>query len=262
MKNFCKCLAMLVLSLGLQAGTSHFTGHGTSKPRDPEFITVEISVASDCYETPSAAMKANNKVTAEIQVILESLLIKDPIDVVRIQGGMTAPSSLTVYEHNESKAVCPGTYRQNTSVTFKTANIKNFSQVFATIQEQLLDKSVKSGDESSAPRTFVSIGSPSAGVCQETSSLMALEATKNAYAHARAQFDAVASMCGIIGDVEIATFGDTQRESYPRKSYNAEAAFMPSSDVVALSFDQLSESATLSASFTYGKTVFTCNMGQ
>lgn len=262
MKNFCSSLALLTLSLGLQAGTSTFVGHGTSEG-EPEFITVEINVASDCYLSPTAAMKANNKVTAEIQAILKGLLINDPIDVVRIQGGTTAPSSLTVYSQGESKAVCPGTFAQNTSVTFKTANIDNFSTVFATIQEKLLEKTIKVSDESSAPRTFASIGRPNAGVCAKTSRLMALEATKKAYQHARDQFDAVASLCGIKGDVEITTFGQAQTESYTRKSsYHAEAAFMPSSDVVALSFDPISESATITVSFTYSTTTFTCNVGQ
>jgi hypothetical protein len=258
---FYKSLGLLMLSLALHAGTSTFIGHGTSEPRDPEFINVEISVASYCYETPSAAMSANNHVTQEVQSILKKLLIESPLDAVRIQGGITRPSSRTVYKDGESKIICPGAFEQLTHVSFKTANIKNFSEIFASMQEQLLGKFVKDDEDSDDKQTFVSIGRPSAQVCAKTSNLMALEATKNAYEHARAQFNAVASACRISGDVEVTSFGDVNNESYSRKSYNTEAMSAPSSRIVALSFEPLSESATLSVSFTYGKTVFTCFSG-
>jgi len=259
-KNFCKRLALLAFSLGLQAGTATFVGHGMSI-RDPEFITVEISVDSECYATPSDAMRANNKTTTEIQAFLKDLLIDNNIDTVRIQGGVTSPSTRTVYVDNQSKSLCPGKFDQRTSVSFKTAHVKAFSETFARIQEKVLSGYTQASESDGAARTFASIGRPHAGVCQETSRLMALEATKHAFAHARAQFDAVATGCGI-KEGELTNFGDVEQTNYSRKSNGPEAMFSPDSDVVSLSFDPLSESRIISASFTYEKTTFTCNLGQ
>lgn len=261
MKKISIALAALLVSLSVNAGTATYTGSGTSS-REPEFITLAVTVSSECYSTPSAAMAANNATAIAIQDFLQRFIAEGENGGAKTSGGITSPYSRTIYDGHESRTVCQGTFQQSTNITFTTTNFKEFSHNFARIQEELLGKYQSSG-ETNAAVTYASIGQPSAGVCRQTREKMKLEALTNAHKDAFTQFNTMANSCGISGNVEITTVGEIA-PSYTRESNRyAEAGAAAPGGALNISFDTITEYQTATVKFTFPTTTFSvCKMDE
>lgn len=262
-----KKFAIAFLSAGLLSivasamGEADFTGEATVM-REPEFVTVELTVKSECYPMPAGAIEANNAAVIAVSEFLKGLTNpSSQIDRVTVSGGYTSPYSKTIYRNHESETICQNTWQQSSSVTIKVADMASFSQTFAKIQAKMASEFVAEDTEAGKAMTYVTISSPRIGVCAHTRKQMELEAKGLATEDAQAQFNACAARCNVDADqIKIVSFGEpTISGGYRNKSAYFENA-MPSSDmpVVELSFDPVSVSASVRVKFSFPAAAYKC----
>ncbi len=253
-------LSLSMISIVAHAGKGAFTG-SASLSHPAEFTIVNFSVKSECYASPSEAMKNNNKAVIEIQEFIKPFIdSSNGIDRLISNGGFTSAYSRTIYDDNRPITVCRNTFQQTTEVIFKTANVAGFSRIFAAIQEKVLGTFAAGETEGVDAITFVNIGSPSADLCQKTKAAMVLEALDLAAADAKAKFGICAQRCGIdLQRTSITAVNDLSRVSHSKSSYMERS---PASDepVVETNFDHISVSADVTINFSYPDASYACDL--
>jgi uncharacterized protein YggE len=255
-------LSLLVsglMSLGVNAGEATFTGHSTVS-RPAEFITVELTVQSECYASPAETMDANNAVTAAVQQFLKKYInTNNGVDSVTSQGGHTSNYSRNIYVDGISKTVCHNTFQQTTQVKFTTTDIQGFAVKFAAIQKEVLNHfSANYGSDETNSSTFVNIKTPFADVCANTRKQMRYEALKQATQDAKIQFSTCAEECGV--DLEKTTISLMSQEASLRQelSYNKMQMVRGEVPVVETSFEDITEYGQVTLKFTYPDPPYGC----
>lgn len=238
----------MVVSTCLVAGEATFNGTGTSS-REPEFVTVNLTVRSQCYASPLEAMKANNAAVSEVQNIL-SQWFEEGRDQLFTNGGFTSEYSETIYYGSNSKTVCQGTFQQQTNIKFKTDYVGGFSECYSSIQQEVLAKFTRGVQGTHT--TYVTINEPVGGVCDQTLRVMEQEAYARAMSHAKDKFRACGEVCGLDDEANIVSFGDIENYSVT-PSYKSFRSVPESAGPVVINFEPTQVSANVKVRFVYGE---------
>jgi len=246
-------LLALLVSPSLIAGQVTFSGTGRVAS-EPDYIELSITVASECYKTPSAARVQTDLRVSKIVEMLKSKInvAAGSRDAVLTSGGYSSPFSKTVYDTNSARhTVCEGTYQKNTLVTLKTTNVANFAADFDDIQEKVLNEFQSApSDSNDKPVTYVSIGTPQPQLFHETTAKAEKTALALALQDATAKFEATFGACAITS-YRLASYTDGTEQAHA-KSYAPEAAhFAGRASATPVDFDDLWTRQTLQVKFEF-----------
>lgn len=171
---------------------AEFNGEGEVKA-EPDFISLTLSVASDCQATPSDAQRATDEVVVRVNQYLESLKDeKDPHFKILIDGGYTSPYSRYFKDRN----ICDKTFQKQTSITLKMGMRKDLDKLFARLQSHVLSNFDQMGFEGEAvARTYVSLNSPEPQLTPEHIKELSRKALDLAFKDAKANFAATITSC-------------------------------------------------------------------
>lgn len=211
--KFFHSIALILFGLGLShlafGGSGSFIGEGR-KPHAPEFIQLVATVHSECYASPAAAVNATDAVASRIFNFFKSQI--DPSngkDAVLTSGGYTRPFSR--YISTSRRTICNNTFQKTTSITLKTANIKNFSSDFSEIQDlvyaQFLKPSIVQLNVGQ-PVTYVTLGTPVPQLYNSTRQNMEKKVLAMALENAIEKFKATMVSACEITSYRIVTFAE------------------------------------------------------
>lgn len=241
---------MMIFPSLLISGEATFSGFG-SVSKKPEFVSINITVHSQCYKTAHLARLANDEVVSKIQGQLKRHLTANSQDRVFTSGGWTSPFSTTVYDGEHSYTICPKTFQKMTHIEFTTGNIEGFSEVLSVIQDEILPQFESSADGLEEPITYVVISQPRGDVSEGTRIGMKYQAHQNAVRDARHKLLASINDDGFGTKVEIIGLSD-QAPSYSMdRSYPAAVPPMPSGGMVEVSFEDIFETAMVNVRFAF-----------
>jgi len=255
-----------ILSGGVYSGTATITGSASvSKPA--QFVTVTLTVQSECYKKPSEAMGANNEAAANVQKLLKDFLSNERDAAMHTNGGVSMPFSRTYYSNQtgRSEVVCPNTFQQTTMITFKTFKVDEFGPMYASIQEGVHKNYQASHGSDGNPTqvTYVAIDKPNADVCDETKKAMSRQAATLAAKDAKEQFNAYAAEYNIRGHVEVMNIDNTfsANASRSENSYKSAAASLSGSHtpVVETNFKEITVSDRVKVTYSFPQTLFMCH---
>lgn len=248
--------ALMVFSPFMVADHAVMDGVGTVS-REPDYVRVSFTVSSQCYQSPQDALNVNNGAVKDLQAILNRYVDKDSeIDGVFTNGGNTEPFSKS-YTNEKGKyvTICQNTWKKETTVTLKLADVSGFSAIFAAIQSAVVAGFKPAPPENiEAFATWTTIEAPSAHVCEPTRREMEQEAYAKAMSHARGKFEACREATGLSGEARIASFGESVVGSSHTPKYAARAASEErAGGDVEISFEDLSVTAKVSVRFEWGE---------
>lgn len=257
-RNILLVLATALLAFGLHAGKGKFSGSATVK-NAPEFIVVDLTVKSECYGDPVMAMESNNKTATEVQELLKAHLMGgSEIDTILTSGGTTSPFSRSIYLEGERRTECEDTFQQTTEITFKTEDIEGFSKKFAMIQAQVL-KTFERAQADENARTFVSIGTPYARVCEDTRKQMAKDALGLATKDAINNFNVCANAAGIdLGDAKLVSVTNEAEHHSVRMNfagYERSKSAGSAESILETKFDDIAEYGSVTVGFKFPGTL-------
>lgn len=251
-------LLMMASSFALAKGVAVFTGTGTVSTA-PEFVTVQITVQSQCWKTSDEARLSNDEVVHKIQGILKGF--KKGSDELKTAGGRTSQFYPPTYGDlaKAMDAACSNTFQKTTTLTFKTFDVAGFSKALTDIQNAVLPEGEQGAEDVVGPTTFVTIDSPWTGISKETRAAMVEQATELARANAEVMFwAAFKSLSPRKVRIIKATDGSSGSSSYDRGGYElaAPAAAYAGSrskkgPVVETSFEDISVTRNLIVTFGF-----------
>lgn len=218
---------------------------------DADYVSINISVHSDCHLNPKDAQKATDDVVAKMDSYLQKLKNdKDSFFKIVIDGGFTAPYS----RYYENKNLCEKTFKKVTNITLNLANTQNFSQIFSDLQSFALghfDRDNFLGQE--LARTYVNIGTPEPKLSSKHAKDLSLKALDCAFKDAVTNFKSVVSNCeNLRWKVQnIKEQGDlTQPVVFRQAKYQALDSAMPE-NIAATRFDKLVVRKSLNVTFSF-----------
>lgn len=171
---------------------AEFSGEGLVKaPAD--FISLVITVHSDCQPSPTDAQSSTDLVVKKIDEYLRKLKTKgDKHFKILVDGGFTT----TYSRWHRNREVCRNTFQKNTNITLKMAARNDFDKIFSDIQNYVLAHFEQMGlDELELARTYVTVGLPNPEVTREHRLTLEREAIDLALRDAKANFKAAIKSC-------------------------------------------------------------------
>lgn len=247
-------LSILLISPFVMAGKATLTGTADVSAKN-DYVEFNLTVRSECYKTPKEAKDANNGLVVSIQNILNNHQdVDSEFDKVYVSGGWVGQFSDTVYENDESRTICKNTYQKTTVITFKTGDVDNFSEMYDTIQDEVLKLELKQGALED-PRDAIDLSTPSADICEKTTKDLENQAYAEAVEDARRKFEACSFGGGIACTAKIVNMTDHEptyavAESYAPAAPDMKRAF---DNTVQLSFPDRHLRRNVKVEFTYSE---------
>lgn len=172
---------------------AEFVGIGEVKS-SPDFIEVNFSVQSECYESPQEAQSATDEVVKKIDEYLQQY--KDAEDEhfkVLVNGGYTSSFS----KWHKDREICRNTFQKSTDISFRIGAKDDFSKLFSDLQSYTLKnfEQAVNGQFFDSARTFVRINMPAPRITKEHRLSLAKQALQLAMLDAKSRFKATMESC-------------------------------------------------------------------
>ncbi len=187
-------------ALSIFAGEATVAGEGRISAK-PDYVSLTLRVASECYRAPRDASAANDAKVAEVVHYMQTLvdLSEYSRDDVLANGGYTQPYERTVYPRGaESVTVCSGTFQKISTIVLKSTDVAGFGEVLAQIQEYAFADFQRISSDDEIPVTYMAINQPSPELFHETRSGKEKDALKAAKLDALEKFQTlIAGPCAV-----------------------------------------------------------------
>lgn len=233
---------------------AEFVGIGEVKSL-PDFINVNFTVQSECYQSPQEAQNATDAVVAKIDDYLHQF--KDESDEhfkVLVNGGYTSSFS----RWHENQEFCRNTFQKSTEITFRIGARDDFNKTFSDLQSYTLKNFTQdvTGAFFDSARTFVRIGMPAPQLTKEHHFTLERQALNLAMLDAKARFKASLESCKSHPwkVLEIKEEGGDEYvapRSFHFSAKAASAGFVQETNPAPVRFDDLRIEKRLKVSFSF-----------
>lgn len=181
-------------SLAGFSGEASILGSATVEA-DPDCVSLQISINSECHRTPSEASRATDAAVKNIYGFLKGL-IKENRDQASTNGGFTQ----TFERYVDGKYYCRGTYQKAAKIIVNIRDVPDFIQYFDQIQEKVFAESAKQTSDVNSAGTTVTISAPNPELFDEHEHALSKVARNRAVNNALSKFLAsVPTFCQITG---------------------------------------------------------------
>jgi uncharacterized protein YggE len=260
-----KCMLLILMGFaGLASyGKSHeeslaeFLGSGIVK-MTADYLSLVITVHSECEPTPSDAQKDTDAVVKAIDDYLQTLETKDDQHFkILIDGGYTS----SYYRWFKDHQLCMSSYQKVTQITLKISMRHDFDKIFSNIQTFVLDKfqQVPALDQVESPRTYVSIGIPNPELTRTHKREAEQQALGNAMEDAISKLKATFTPCEL-HFWKVQTINEEgSMHPLPRPQMSAmvaKSAALETNNVAPVRFDSLETLKTVKVTFATESTCF------
>lgn len=182
-------LFVLLTSSTLFAGKATITGHGRVAAK-PDYVSVEITVKSECYPKAKEATHANDVISTRIYDYLKTLVDpKNKQEEVLATGGYTYQFSRPAQVDNVEIIECQGTFAKTSTITLKSTRVKEFELIFDDMQEKVYSEYLGS-PKNEEPVTFATIRAPNPSLFGGHKTALKEKAVAMAVANAKAKLNA------------------------------------------------------------------------
>jgi uncharacterized protein YggE len=249
--------ALFSTSGNMNKTLAEFSGQAIIKVR-PDFISLMLTVKSECYLAPLDAQSATDEVVSKIDAYLKTLQQKsDTHFKIMVDGGYTT----TFSRWHRNMEYCRNTFQKNTNITIKMSARKDFDKIFSGIQTFVLRQFEQSQflEGSDMARTFVIVGMPNPELAPRHKRNLERKAYDIALRDAKENFKSAISSCEP-HHPKIHSIREVGNSEMPRPLAGARfhmltADAMAEKTVAPVSFDDLEVSKTLLVNFEFDGTV-------
>ena len=195
MKKCSVAAALILLPFVANGAEAVITGQGQVRSA-PDYVELTISVESKCYPTPGDARKVNDDSSRKIVDFLNGKIKKrDPYNTVISTGGYTSAYQ-TWYE---DKRFCENTFQKQTTIIFRTQDVKNFESLFDEIQNTVYKELARDmPNVIQASISYASMSNPVPGVSDEQRTQLEKQAIGLAFKDAKAKLSALFGEKGVM----------------------------------------------------------------
>lgn len=251
------CAGLLAVSENVNKTLAEFSGQAIIKV-PPDFISLSLTVKSECYVTPLDAQNATDEVVRKIDDYLKTLRQKDDAHFkIIVDGGYTT----TFSRWHRNREYCRNTFQKNTQITIKMSAKKHFDQIFSDLQTFVLrqfeqDQFIEGSD---VARTFVVVGLPNPELAVRHKRSLERKAYDIALRDAKENFKSAISSCEphhpkIHAIREIGNV-DTPRPMMSARFHMLAADATSEKTVAPVSFDDLEVVKSLLVTFEFDGTL-------
>lgn len=190
MKYIILLLFFSLISHAEELSKAQFNGLGKIS-REPDFIAVNITVTSECYETPEEAQENTDTAVLKISNFLKEQ--KDlNLEQLIINGGYTTSYS----RWQKNKEICLNTFQKTTNISLEIKATADFAKNYALIQSFALKMFKKEPSlKEQSPITFVSLRQPKPKLTDEHQKELMGKARNMAYINAKNNFKEAIQSC-------------------------------------------------------------------
>lgn len=215
MRNLLLIPVAFLMAQSAFASEAYFVGTGTVSST-PDYVELSIYVNSECYKSTSLARQATDNVASEIVNFLK-MRIKNTGDFknkIITNGGYTQPFSKYINNQHGSRQVCLGTFQKRTTITIRTSDVANFSELFDEIQDLVYSSYKQSAPNVDEPVNYVTLDAPQTRITRENNAILEKTALGLALKNAKERLFA-AFGCEPLR-VEIIDMSETQASQTPQ----------------------------------------------
>jgi uncharacterized protein YggE len=242
-----------------------FVGTGRIKT-SADFITIALSVHSDCQTSPIDAQTATDEVVTRIYKFFKTLKTNDAQHYkVLIDGGISMPYSrfqrITQKQIGQpvDREICRNTFQKVTNITLKLDLQKGFHRVFADIQDHVLKNFEQrpANDDFEGPRTYVTMATPFPEITQTHRDTLEKDALDLAVKDAKENFKAATRSCEPHRwKIHSIKESGAQDIVFPRRGYGAAAMMQNDNasqqqEAAPLRFDHIEVAKSVTVTFKF-----------
>jgi uncharacterized protein YggE len=187
--------SIIIVSAFAKAGSALIDGHGEARSM-PEYVSLNIAVKSECYNSASEASSANDAIAHQVLLLLKSYANVASGDLITASGGYV--QRYNGYNPRTNQPVCVNTFRKENNLTLKTHDLSQFAATFAEIQDRIYAMGKSTSREIEAPTDFIEMGAPAPGVKEATLKILERQALRLALQDAKEKFEVTMELAGVV----------------------------------------------------------------